>query len=102
MHLPVIQWSSIPPVATELAVTRDPWQAAAAQKNLRRREEWERRRDFLRVRLTEAECEVLELLARMRGSNDDLALRLNHAEITISNHLSAIYKKYVGITKRVV
>lgn len=92
--VPIIGWSAIPPIATDLAKTDDPWQAIEQQKQLRRQEEHNRRRDFTQRQLTPAENELLHLLAQSGGSNDDLAQGLHRSRKTVSNQLSAIFAKY--------
>lgn len=91
--IPVFHWSPIPPVLTELAMIRDPWQALMKQQQLRHRQEYRRKRDFVERILTRAEREVVALLVREGLSNEAIAERLHRSVRTVGNHLSHVYDK---------
>ncbi len=90
--IPVLRWSSISPVATELALREDPWDALQAQRQMRRTEDRRRKREFVERWLTPAEHEVVRL-ASQGLDNATIAERLGKAEKTVANQLTGIYDK---------
>jgi DNA-binding CsgD family transcriptional regulator len=92
--IPVLRWGSISPVATELALTEDPYQAVQKQRALRAAEAAQRKLEFLRSDLTDAERKLVELLVREPMTNRELARRLHLSPSTIGNQLSSIYDKF--------
>lgn len=92
--IPVLRWSMISPVATELVRTENPWQALKKYRERRDFENHVQLRYFLEHVLTEAERELLELLVREGLDNRRLARRLHRSEKTVANQLSSIYAKY--------
>jgi CRISPR-associated protein Csx14 len=90
--IPVLRWSSISPVATELALREDPWEAIQAQRMMRRDEDFRRKREFVERWLTMAEREVVRL-ACQGLDNAAIAERLQKAEKTVANQLTGVYGK---------
>lgn len=90
--IPVLRWSSVSPVATELALRDDPWEAIQAQRTMRRDEDWRRKREFVERWLTPAERDVVRLASRGLD-NAAIAERLGKAEKTVANQLTPIYGK---------
>ena len=90
--IPVLRWSNVSPVMTELAARDDPWEAIQAQRAMRREEEFQRKREFVQRRLTLAEREVVRL-ACLGLDNAAIARRLGKAEKTVANQLTSIYAK---------
>jgi CRISPR-associated protein Csx14 len=91
--IPVLRWSAVSPVLTDLARHDDPWEALQEQRQLRHRAEWQRKKDFVERVLTRAEREVVGLLVREGLSNEAIARRLHRSVRTVGNHLSHVYDK---------
>jgi CRISPR-associated Csx14 family protein len=91
--IPVLRWSAVSPVLTDLARHDDPWEALQEQRQLRHRAEWRRKKDFVERVLTRAEREVVELLVREGLGNEAIAKRLHRSVRTVGNHLSHVYDK---------
>ena len=91
--IPVLRWSAVSPVLTDLARHDDPWEALQAQRQLRHRAAWQRKNDFVARMLTRAEREVVALLVREGLSNEAIAQRLHRSVRTVGNHLSHVYDK---------
>jgi CRISPR-associated protein Csx14 len=90
--IPVLRWSNVSPVATELALREDPWDALQAQRQMRQTEDRRRKREFVERWLTPAEREVVRL-ASQGLDNATIAARLGKAEKTVANQLTVIYAK---------
>jgi CRISPR-associated protein Csx14 len=90
--IPVLRWSSVSPVATELALREDPWEAIQAQRTMQRDEDLRRKREFVERWLTPAERDVVRLASRGLD-NAAVAERLGKAEKTVANQLTPIYAK---------
>ncbi|MEA3376563.1 MAG: CRISPR-associated ring nuclease [Chloroflexota bacterium] len=90
--IPVLRWGSVSPVATELALREDPWEAIQAQREIKRNEDWRRKREFVERWLTPAEREVVRL-ASHGLDNAAIAERLGKAEKTVANQLTGVYGK---------
>jgi len=90
--IPVLRWSNVSPVATELALREDPWEALQAQRRMRQMEDQRRKREFVEHWLTPAECEVVRL-ASQGLDNAAIAERLHKAEKTVANQLTGVYSK---------
>jgi CRISPR-associated protein Csx14 len=90
--VPVLRWSSVSPVATELALREDPWEAIQAQRTMQQDEDWRRKREFVERWLTPAEREVVRL-ASQGLDNAAIAERLGKAEKTVANQLTGVYGK---------
>lgn len=92
--VPVMRWSAISPVFTELARRSDPWEAVSDQRALKAWEEVSRRREFLACRLTPAEREVVLLLVKEGLDNEEIARRLGKSAKTVANQLTVVYDKF--------
>ena len=90
--VPVLRWSSVSPVMTELALREDPWEAIQAQRAMQRREDRQRKREFLERWLTPAEKDVTRLAVEGLD-NAAIAKRLGKAEKTVANQLTSVYAK---------
>lgn len=90
--VPVLRWSTVSPVLTELALREDPWEAIQAQRFMQQEEDRRRKRDFLEHWLTPAERKVV-WLASLGLDNAAIAQRLDKSEKTIANQLTNIYAK---------
>jgi CRISPR-associated protein Csx14 len=90
--VPVLRWSSVSPVMTELALREDPWEAIQAQRTMRREEDWRRKREFVEHWLTPAEQGVVRL-ACQGLDNAAIAGQLGKAEKTVANQFTSIYAK---------
>lgn len=90
--VPVLRWSSVSPVLTELARREDPWEAIQAQRAIRAAEDQRRKREFVERWLTPAEREVVRL-ACQGLDNAAIARRLGKREKTVANQLTAVYRK---------
>lgn len=90
--VPVLRWSSVSPVLTELALHEDPWEAIQAQRSMRWEEERQRKKEFVERWLTPAEREVARLVCLGLG-NAAIARQLGKAESTVANQLTSVYAK---------
>lgn len=90
--IPVLRWSAVSPVLTELAVREDPWEAIQTQQSIRREEDRRHRREFLEHRLTRAERELVRL-ACLGLDNAEIARRLYKSEKTVANQFTTVYEK---------
>nr|WP_279323259.1 CRISPR-associated ring nuclease [Rhodothermus profundi] len=92
--VPFVRWSALPPAATRLAVTGDPFEAmriheAWLDEEVRRQRAW-----FLLHELTPGERMLLIALARTGASNRELAQKLGRSPKTVANQLAVITDKY--------
>ncbi|MGE0826744.1 MAG: CRISPR-associated ring nuclease [Candidatus Binatia bacterium] len=90
--IPVLRWSTVSPILTELAVREDPWEAIQAQQSMQQQEERRRKREFVEYRLTPAERAMVRLVCRGLD-NATLARQLHKSEKTVANQLTSIYEK---------
>ncbi len=90
--VPVLRWSSVSPVLTELALREDPWEALQTQRAMQREEDRRRKREFVERWLTPAEREVVRLVCQGLD-NAAIARRLAKAEKTVANQLTPVYAK---------
>jgi CRISPR-associated protein Csx14 len=90
--IPVLRWSTVSPVLTELAVREDPWEAIQAQQSLRNADDRQRKRDFIQHTLTPAQRELVRLACKGLD-NAALAQQLHKSEKTVANQLTNIYEK---------
>ena len=91
--VPVLRWSTVSPVLTELARHEDPWEAIQIQRALQREEDHRQRREFVEHDLTRAEREVMRL-ACQGMDNATIAKCLHKSEKTVANQLTRIYDKF--------
>jgi len=90
--VPVLRWSYVSPVLTELALRQDPWEAIQVQRAIRQEEEWRRKKEFVEHYLTPAERKVARLVC-LGLDNAAIGRRLGKSEKTVANQLTAIYAK---------
>ena len=90
--VPVLRWSAVSPVFTQLALKEDPWEAIHAQRNMKQEEDRLRKREFLNHGLTPAEREVVRLACRGLD-NAAIARHLHKSEKTVANQFTSIYDK---------
>lgn len=93
--IPVLRWSAVSPVLTELALREDPWAAIQAQKAMKQEEERRRKREFLEHWLTAAERQVVRL-ACQGLDNAAIAGQLHKSEKTVEKQFTTIYAKLHG------
>lgn len=91
--VPVLRWSAVSPVLTELALHEDPWEAIQAQRFMQQEETRRRKREFVEHWLTPAERKVV-WLASLGLDNAGIAQRLNRSEKTVANQFTSIYAKF--------
>ena len=92
ISIPVLRWSTVSPVLTELAVHEDPWEALQVQQSLKHAEDRQRKRDFVQHVLTPAQRELVRLVCK-GFDNATLAQQLHKSEKTVANQLTTIYEK---------
>jgi CRISPR-associated protein Csx14 len=90
--IPVLRWSTVSPVLTELAVREDPWEAIQTQRSMRQAEEHRRKREFIEYMLTPAERKLVRLVCRGLD-NAALARQLHKSGKTVANQLTSVYEK---------
>src|SRR5713101_147129 len=90
--IPVLRWSAVSPVLTELAVREDPWEAIETQRSIRQEEDHRRKREFIEHHLTRAERELVRLACRGLD-NATIARQLHKSEKTVANQFTPIYEK---------
>jgi CRISPR-associated Csx14 family protein len=93
IEIPVIPWGRLSPVFDALRDVTDPFEAARRLAALRLREQWDAARIFLLTKVTAAEREVLDLLARDGLSQTEIAERLSLSPRTVEGHLRSAYRK---------
>lgn len=91
--IPVIPWGRLSPVFDSLRDVTDPFEAARRLADLRLREQWDAARIFLLTKVTPAEREVLDFLARDGLSQTEIAERLSLSPRTVEGHLRSAYRK---------
>ncbi|MEW6664386.1 MAG: CRISPR-associated ring nuclease [Thermodesulfobacteriota bacterium] len=90
--VPVLRWSSVSPVLTELALREDPWEAIQAQRGMKQEEDLRRKREFLDHWLTPAERQVVRL-ACQGLDNAAIARHFHKSYKTVANQFTNIYDK---------
>lgn len=90
--IPVLRWSAVSPMLTELAVREDPWEAIQTQQSIRQAEEQRYKREFIEQTLTKAERELVRL-ACQGIDNAAIARRLHKSEKTVANQFTTVYGK---------
>jgi CRISPR-associated Csx14 family protein len=91
--VPVLRWSQVSPMLTDLAGIDDPFDAAQSQARRLQGEAWRRAHTFVQTVLTPAEREAVELLVREGLSNQQIGKRLWRSGRTVGHQLSAAYAK---------
>ena len=92
--VPILRWSMISPVMTELVLREDPWEALRVYRRKVERGDQIQLMYFLEQELRRSERKLVELLVREGLTNKELATRLGKSEKTVANQLSAVYEKY--------
>jgi len=92
LPVPVLRWSSVSPVMTELAVREDPWEAIQAQRHVRQEEDHRLKQEFVEHQLRPAERDLVRLACRGLD-NTTIARRLHKSEKTVANQFTRIYEK---------
>jgi len=90
--VPVLRWSTVSPVLTELAVREDPWEAIQTQRIMKQEEDRRRKQGFIEHDLTRAERELVRL-ACQGLDNATIARQLYKSEKTVANQFTNIYEK---------
>jgi CRISPR-associated Csx14 family protein len=91
--IPVILWSQVSPVFTELSRFEDPYQAVERVSQLQIAEKIESARAFVLGSLTAAERRVVEFLVRGGLGDQEIAARLSLSPRTVERHLRTVYLK---------
>ncbi|HXF85109.1 MAG TPA: CRISPR-associated ring nuclease [Anaerolineales bacterium] len=91
--IPIIPWGRLSPVFDALRDVTDPFEAAQRLADLRLREQWDAARIFLLTKVSAAERDVLDLLARDGLTQAEIAERLSLSPRTIETHLRNVYRK---------
>ncbi|NMC53641.1 MAG: hypothetical protein GYA48_08395 [Chloroflexi bacterium] len=91
--IPVIPWSSLSPVFTNLSSIQDPYTALDQVLRLRLRERYDEARIFVISLLTPAEQRVVRLLAMEGLSDQEIAERLVVSPRTVEQQLRSAYAK---------
>lgn len=93
VRVPVLRWSAVSPVLTDLSQVDDPFEAASRQRALKLREQLEEARAFVLGSLSGAEQPVVELLVREGLSDIEIGQRLSLSPRTVEHHLREAYRK---------
>jgi CRISPR-associated Csx14 family protein len=93
IHVPVLRWSTISPILTDISQIDDPFEAVERQRQLRLNESLELARVFVVGTLSFAEKPVAELLVREGLSDAEIAQRLSLSPRTVEQHLRSAYRK---------
>jgi CRISPR-associated protein Csx14 len=90
--IPVLRWSTVSPVLTELAVREDPWEAIQTQRSIQQQEDRRRKQEFIEHHLSRAERELVRL-ACQGLDNAAIAKQLHKSEKTVANQFTNVYEK---------
>lgn len=93
LPVPVLRWSQVSPVLTDLVLSDDPFEAAARQERLRQADALRLPRSFVRTVLSEAERQVVRLAVKEGLSDAQIAARLGRSRKTVGHQLSSAYAK---------
>ncbi len=91
--IPVILWSRISPLVSDLREIDDPFEAIKQVETLRLMEKREIARSFIYGSLTPAERRVVEILVRDGLSDSEIGERLVLSPRTVEQHLRSAYVK---------
>jgi CRISPR-associated Csx14 family protein len=91
--IPVILWSQVSPVLTDLRQAQDPFEALGRIRQLQLRERLDQARAFVLGSLTAAERRVVELLVREGLAGQEIADRLVISPRTVEGQLRSAYLK---------
>lgn len=93
ISVPVLRWSNISPILTDLSEIDDPFQAIERQSHLRLQEQLEMARSFVLGALTPSERRVVEVLVREGRGDIEIAEQLVLSPRTVEHHLGEAYAK---------
>jgi DNA-binding CsgD family transcriptional regulator len=93
IRVPVLRWSEVSPVLTELALSDDPFEAVRRQEEIRRADAVRQARHFVEQVLTPAEREVVALVVREGLTDAQIGARTYRSPKTVGHHLSSAYRK---------
>ncbi len=91
--IPVILWSQVSPVLTDLRQAQDPFEALERIRQLQLRERLDQARSFVLGSLTPAERRAVELLVREGLSDQEIGDRLAISPRTVETQLRSAYLK---------
>lgn len=91
--VPVLRWSEVSPVLTDLIVSDDPFEAVRRQEELRRADALRLAREFVERELSPAEQEVVRLVVCEGLTYAEVAERTSRSVKTVGHHLSSSYQK---------
>jgi CRISPR-associated protein Csx14 len=91
--VPVIRWSGISPMLSELRDIEDPFGALKRVEELRLREKFDAARTFILGSLTPAERRVVEILVKEGLSDQEIGERLFLSPRTVEQHIRSAYSK---------
>jgi CRISPR-associated protein Csx14 len=90
--IPVLRWSTVSPVLTELAVREDPWEAIQTQRSMQQQADRRRKQEFIEHHLSRAERELVRLACKGLD-NAAIAKQLHKSEKTVANQFTHVYEK---------
>ncbi|MBN1933086.1 MAG: hypothetical protein JW934_00400 [Anaerolineae bacterium] len=93
LPVPVLRWSQINPVLTDLALSDDPFEAVERQEQLRQADRLRLPRSFVRTALTASEQQVVQLAVCEGLTDAHIAERLHRSPKTVGHQLSSAYGK---------
>lgn len=96
VSVPVMRWSHIAPMLTDLSQVDDPFQAIERQRALRRRQALQTARAFVQTALTAGERRVVAVLVQHGASDHAIAAQLSLSPRTVERHLGEAYAKAAG------
>lgn len=91
--VPVLRWSQVSPLLTELAQIEDPFDAVQTQRKRLREDAGRRAQEFVSGVLSPAEREVVLLVVREGLTNRQIGQRLCRSPRTVGHQLSSAYGK---------
>jgi len=93
ISVPILRWSNLSPILTDLSEIDDPFQAIERQSRLRLREQIEMARAFVGGVLSPAERRVVRELVKHGGGDIEIAEQLSLSPRTVERHLGEAYAK---------
>ncbi len=91
--VPVLRWSEVSPVLTDLILSDDPFEALRRQEELLQADALRLARAFVEQTLTPAQREVVRLLVCEGLTDAQIAERTSRSVKTVGHHLAAAYRK---------
>ena len=93
VRMPVLRWSGVSPVLTDMAQSDDPLEAMRRWEEMQRMGEMRAAREFVTQRLSAAEREVVQLVVCEGLTDGETADRICRSVRTVGHHLSSVYRK---------